>query len=153
MGAPSLDHLLLELPRCARCGISVERLEQRADGVADGRVVTVECHGDREVSLVRDADLRDALPGSFRYLLAFSLQAYQGWRVLRGVDTQPPFAGDARSAVRADGFDLRDSAFRLRCDAPPPAGPAMLHDLADEEIDEHAYAAYGVRRHEPPEGF
>src|SRR5262245_63505652 len=80
MGAPSLDHLLLALPRCARCGVDVERLEQHDDAVADGRVVTVECHGDIEVCIVRHADLRAARPGSFRYLLAFSAQAYQGWR-------------------------------------------------------------------------
>lgn len=150
MGAPSLDHLLLELPRCARCGISVERLEQRASGLAEGRVVTVVCHGDREVSVVRDTDLQDALPGSFRYLLAFSAQAYQGWRVIRGPGSFEP------SVIERVGddvvLDLRDS-FRLQ-HSPPPRGPAVLrvNELAGDELDEHAYAAYGVRRYGPPEG-
>lgn len=142
MGAPSLDHLLHELPRCARCGISVERLEQRVDAVADGRVVTVECHGDREVCVVRDADLQDALPGSFRYLLAFSRQAYQGWRVQRGPGSFEPSVIGVPMAQAPTSFevDLRDS-FRLQ-----------LQQLSDDALARHAYALYGVRRYEPPEG-
>jgi|SRR6187551_279638 len=132
MGARSLDHLL-ELPQCARCDRPVESIDDRWDPLVPGRVLTATCHGDREVSIVRDDDLRAAIPGTWQLGFAFTEQAYRGWRVMRG-----PFAdgfiGIASTNRDAEGFgevDLRDTFAAPRPYEPTRDGRHRRHDELD----------------------
>lgn len=102
MGFRSLDDMV-NVPRCARCGRDVDSLDVVAvDALVAGRVYTAHCHGDREVSILRDVDLLEAIPGSFRYGLAFTTAAYRGPFVMRGAAAAPREWLDV---------DPRDSAF------------------------------------------
>jgi hypothetical protein len=116
---------------CAWCGHAVEQLDERHDERLGARIVTASCHGDREVSVVRDDELRGALPGSFRYALAFTHEAYRDWRVFRGTA-----AVDLPAAV-----DVRDSAFNAPFTPRPYApfgvgrypAPVLHYPIAHEE--------------------
>lgn len=56
----------IRLPRCARCGCEVERVEFDEDAAFDRLIITACCHGERERVVLGGEDLRgsiDLAPG------------------------------------------------------------------------------------------
>lgn len=59
-------------PVCARCRKSVDVLRWSDDPITNERVFLSECHGEHELHRVSLFTLATALPGSFRFGVAFA---------------------------------------------------------------------------------